>query len=868
MNDVTSTLGYAIFDGIEKNEYLNEIYDALLHNDFLRLFKIDDIEPKDVPVEDALRFADLLSKSINTEHSEQHRSLAQEIVTLLDLLNPGNEDIQYVMGSVLSSASNYLGLQHSVPGFKEGNIFDRLSDEINREYLRIPSEENSYFLKSQKTVYDHMTEDSYFSYSGPTSMGKSFVMRTFIRERIKKSPDCNFAILVPTKALINEVSKEMADNLGDLLREHDYRIITSAGATILQEKNEHKYVFVMTPERMLYQLIGFKDIPIQYLFVDEAQNISDKEGRSAFYYQVVGILNRSELRPHVIFASPHIPNPDIYLELIPSGIQGERSEMTSLFTPVSQEKFLIDLQKQKLGYYNGLTQELHSIYSFGYDLDFRSFISELGEGKKNLVYCNAKAKVVSFARKYADTLQPLKDKDLIALAAEIREQVHEDYFLADTVEKGVAYHVGYLPTSIRLRIEELFRKRDGGIHTIFCTSTLLEGVNLPADNLFITDHKNGSYPMSAVEFRNLIGRVGRIQYTLYGNVFLVCLADDDKTKPENYVTLLKKDVEPQTLSIVSISDKEKEYVLECLRKGQTKLEKLSDQTIEQFSLMRKAANILLREIMLDRLGRVRREFESKMTANDPVLIKEMFTGRKNEPDDDINVSVDQVDRVVAAIEAGLDYPKVNIYGYVGFQPTLQFLEGLCDAFDWETYESNTLGRVNKDGKHSNLRFYATLLTQWLTGNGIKYMIDQAISYKQGKNIYIDGESKPFDDGDEHRNKVIEDTLNNVNDIILFRLSNYFMRFSTELKKYHHRDYLPNDWYEYVEYGTTNKICILLQKNGFSPESATYIQKHEDLYIVRTDEGVKVLPTLLQCERSSVRDEAKTVHNNMPELFDE
>ena len=144
MNDVTSTLGHAIFDGIEKNEYLNEIYDALLHNDFLRLFKIDDIEPKDVPIEDALRFADLLSKSVNTEHSEQHRSLAQEIVTLLDLLNPGNEDIQYVMGSVLSSASNYLGLQHSVPDFKEGNIFERLSDEINREYLRIPSEDNSY----------------------------------------------------------------------------------------------------------------------------------------------------------------------------------------------------------------------------------------------------------------------------------------------------------------------------------------------------------------------------------------------------------------------------------------------------------------------------------------------------------------------------------------------------------------------------------------------------------------------------------------------------------------------------------------------------------------------------------------------------
>ena len=101
-----------------------------------------------------------------------------------------------------------------------------------------------------------MSEDNYFSYSGPISMGKSFVMRTFIRECIRKEPDCNFGILVPTKALINEVSNEMSDNLGDLLRQYDYRIITSAGAMILQEKNEHHYVFVMAPERMMYQLIG------------------------------------------------------------------------------------------------------------------------------------------------------------------------------------------------------------------------------------------------------------------------------------------------------------------------------------------------------------------------------------------------------------------------------------------------------------------------------------------------------------------------------------------------------------------------------------------------------------------------------------
>ncbi len=146
------------------------------------------------------------------------------------------------------------------------------------------------------------------------------------------------------------------------------------------------------------------------------------------------------------------------------------------------------------------------------------------------------------------------------------------------------------------------------------------------------------------------------------------------------------------------------------------------------------------------------------------------------------------------------------------------------------------------------------------------MIDQAISYKRGKKIYIKGESVPFVEGTEHNNKVIEDTLNVINDIILFRLSNYFMRVSTELKKYKKRDYLTNDWYEYVEYGTTNRICILLQKNGFSSEVATYIQKHEEQYVERTDDGIKLKISVLSCPRRSVQEEAKAVYNNIPELF--
>ena len=116
------------------------------------------------------------------------------------------------------------------------------------------------------------------------------------------------------------------------------------------------------------------------------------------------------------------------------------------------------------------------------------------------------------------------------------------------------------------------------------------------------------------------------------------------------------------------------------------------------------------------------------------------------------------------------------------------------------------------------------------------------------------------------NKVIEDTMNTINDILLFRLTNYFMRFSAELKKYKHKDFLVNDWYEYTQYGTTNKVCIMLQKNGFSPEAANYIQNREYRFIARTEDGIKIRLSVLQCERKSVQSEARAVYNNVPELF--
>ena len=56
-------LGDVLFQGIDENDYLNELYKNILYNYAITVLQITDIKQlRGINVDDALRFADLLSK--------------------------------------------------------------------------------------------------------------------------------------------------------------------------------------------------------------------------------------------------------------------------------------------------------------------------------------------------------------------------------------------------------------------------------------------------------------------------------------------------------------------------------------------------------------------------------------------------------------------------------------------------------------------------------------------------------------------------------------------------------------------------------------------------------------------------------------
>ena len=90
-----------------------------------------------------------------------------------------------------------------------------------------------------------------------------------------------------------------------------------------------------------------------------------------------------------------------------------------------------------------------------------------------------------------------------------------------------------LDTFTKRQIEECFKDKNCQLNMIFCTSTLLQGVNLNANNLFFLAQK-GSFTNAELDKKNLFGRVGRIGNgsRLQGHIFKFWVENGQRTQKE------------------------------------------------------------------------------------------------------------------------------------------------------------------------------------------------------------------------------------------------------------------------------------------------------------------------------------------------
>lgn len=355
-------------------------------------------------------------------------------------------------------------LDANIEKFKKGNIVETYKQKKYREEL----------LNSRSSER---------SYIAPTSFGKS----SFIVEMIKKEKDRKVAIIVPTKSLLLQTYKAMKYNFPKrkiIFHDEMYN-------------NDGNFIAVLTQERLLRLLNKFKDLSFDNLIIDEAHNLLNKEQRSVL---LIRAIRRNKFRypeAKILYLSPLIENSENLKYDSNQNIFERKISFNFKEPDISEYKLNGNVYK-----YNRFLDEF---YLSEKNEDYLNYLLSKSKNK-NFVFLVQPKKIENLAQLISERIEEVNDnRELFELSEIISKNIHEDFYCVEYIKKGVIYLHGVLPDLIKEYLEHKFSKLSC-IRYLVANRVILEGVNLPIDNLYILN----TWGLNTKDLINLIGRVNRL----------------------------------------------------------------------------------------------------------------------------------------------------------------------------------------------------------------------------------------------------------------------------------------------------------------------------------------------------------------------
>jgi hypothetical protein len=381
-------------------------------------------------------------------------------------------------------------------------------------------------------------------FSAPTSYGKSSIIVNSIFLRLFKKEINNVIFVLPSKALINEYRKK----INKLISVFDYKITVNENPYI--EKTDNQNIHLFTQERVLI-FEALNSQKIDYVVFDEVQELLSivkkaHAERAVLLAKSISLYENKNVP--MVFLMPYIRNPEEDFLNFFTNIKFFVKK--DLYSPTTSNKYLITRENDTY-YLNDVTKNKGFDKSFAtkkldvptafqgddlYDIkfDFYNICCSLDKlEEKTLCYCK-KDHTSSIAEEFQKNSSeiPINGR-LASLIKYLENYVHPDFELISFLKKGIAIHHADLDTFTKRQIEECFKSNEYKLNFIFCTSTLLQGVNLNANNLFFFA-KRGSFTNAELDKKNLFGRVGRIGSKLQGNIYKFWV-EGERTKKETVV---------------------------------------------------------------------------------------------------------------------------------------------------------------------------------------------------------------------------------------------------------------------------------------------------------------------------------------------
>ena len=398
------------------------------------------------------------------------------------------------------------------------NLFTELNASMIEMY-----KENSIYLSEQQYLLNRFYIDNNagsVSVVAPTSYGKtSLIIKTIV-----DNPGKNICIITPTKSLLAQTRKKIINAKIRWVK----KIVVHPD---MYNPGDSYCVAVLTQERLLRLLKNNPNLLFDFVIVDEAHNILETDQREALLASVIIVLNKRNKDSAFKFLTPFIKDAtnlkvryaayDISSYTINEYVKSERIYLYDIRGNTGQK-----LYDQYMNQWYNCPSELKSKTNIQYIQNHA--------GDKNIIYFNKPIDIERFASEMIVNMPDIPLSDELKKAIEhISEYIDPEYTIVKCLRKGIVYHHGSVPDTIRAYIEYLYAAFPE-IKYIITSSTLLEGVNIPASKLFIMDNRKGRANLTHSSFRNLIGRVCR-----FSEIFNPESGTLQKLEPEIHLVLDK-----------------------------------------------------------------------------------------------------------------------------------------------------------------------------------------------------------------------------------------------------------------------------------------------------------------------------------------
>ena len=359
--------------------------------------------------------------------------------------------------------------------------------------------------------------------SAPTSSGKTLIGELVAVQASLLHKRAVF--LLPLKALVNEKHLDFQKKY----KEYGLKIIRASGETNDDVPSFIKGQFdicLLTYEKFMALSLSNPHVleQIGVVVIDEAQMITDKNrgANLEFLITMLNVRRKHGIAPQLITLSAVTGDTKGFERWIDGNLLKWTKRPVELVEGIIRTDGSFRYKDWKTGE-EKTDSYIRPQYDKGSSQDWIIPLVRrlVGENKKVIVFREKKGETRGAAMYLSRELNLPTDTDTISKLPRNDDSILLDDLIA-SLEGGVAFHNSNLTKEERSIIEDSFRDKDSSLRVIVATTTLAMGINTPAEAVIVAGLEHPfTGPYSVAEYKNIIGRAGRLGYSEKGYSFLL-----------------------------------------------------------------------------------------------------------------------------------------------------------------------------------------------------------------------------------------------------------------------------------------------------------------------------------------------------------